>query len=83
MNPSRAEALHAAQSMLGLSLQQLWIDYVRLGGNLPPDDIQAFLDGGPDLSDHDHDVIVQALNEHFIDNHQNHPLSYADELPPV
>lgn len=82
MSPNRSEALQAARSMLGLSLQQLWLDYIRLGGSLPPADLNAFLDGGPDPGDHDHDIIVQALNEHFIDNHDDHPLSYADELAP-
>jgi hypothetical protein len=83
MDRSRAIALEAARDMLELSLPQLWLDYLGLGGNLPPAAIGAALSGRVGLGDHEHDVLVQALNEHFIDRAQNHPLAYADELPPT
>ena len=67
--------------MLGLSRYDLWIHYLGLGGSLPPATVNAILDGHSDLDEHDHDVLVQALNEHFVDRDQNHPLPYADELP--
>ena len=82
MEPFRAAALEAARDMLGLPLPQLWLDYLGLGGNLPPAAIGAALHGHVGLGDHDHDMLVQALNEHFVDRAQNHPLAYADELPP-
>jgi hypothetical protein len=82
MYPSRAIPLEAARSMLGLTVLDLWVDYFGLGGNLPPAAISAALSGRLELSDHDHDVLVQALNEAFVDRNENHPLSYADELPP-
>ena len=44
-NPSRAAALEAARDMLGLPLPQLWLDYLGLGGNLPPAAIGAALLG--------------------------------------
>ena len=81
MDLSRATALEAARDMLGLTLAQLWLDYLALGGNLPPAAIGAALSGRVGLGDHDHDLLVQALNEYFIDRAQNHPLAYADELP--
>ena len=43
MEPSRAAALEAARDMLGLPLAQLWLDYLALGGNLPPAAIGAAL----------------------------------------
>lgn len=79
--PSRAVPLEAARDMLGLSRLDLWLDYVGLGGNLSPADINAALSGQSSLSDADHDFLVQALNEHFVDRNENHPLPYADELP--
>jgi hypothetical protein len=82
MELSRAAALEAARDVLGLSLPQLWLEYLGLGGNLPPAAIGAALQGRVGLGDHDHDVLVQVLNEHFIDRSLNHPLAYADELPP-
>lgn len=80
MDGSRAIAVEAARNMLGLSLDQLWVDYFTLGGSLSPQQIKAFLSGEHTLLDHDHDLLVHALNEHFIDQDQDHPLGYADEL---
>ena len=82
MPPSSALPLEAARGMLGLSVLQLWVDYVGLGGSLRPAAVRAALSGRLPLSDHDHDVLVQALNEIFSDRGENHPLAYADELPP-
>jgi len=83
MDRSRASALEAARDVLGLSVSQLWLAYFGLGGNLQPAAISAALSGDLDLGDHDHDVLVQALNDRFSDLDQNHPLAYADELPPT
>ncbi|MBV9820395.1 MAG: hypothetical protein JOZ07_18860 [Solirubrobacterales bacterium] len=66
--------------MLELSLDELWVDYFTLGGSLLPAEIQAFLAGEHPLGDHDHDLLVQALNERFLDHDGDHPLDYADEL---
>jgi hypothetical protein len=46
-----------------------------------PEDIQSFLRGERRIADHDHDVLVQALNERFLQGGDDHPLAYADELP--
>lgn len=80
MNSTRAIPVEAARSMLDVSLDQLWIDYFALGGTLSRARIQAFLTGERPLRDHDHDLLVQALNERFIDRGEDHPLGYADEL---
>lgn len=81
MSPSRAATLQAGRQMLGLTLGELWIAYMRLGGNLAPDSINTYLRGGPEVADHDHDILAQALNEGFIDHDSDHPIAYADELP--
>jgi hypothetical protein len=82
MATTRAEPLEAARTMLRLPLTRLWLDYIGLGGNLPPTKIQAILTGRADIDDHNHDLIVQALNERFADHDNDHPMAYADELPP-
>jgi hypothetical protein len=82
MSSSRTAALEAARDLLGLSRLQLWVDYLGLGGSLPPDTINAILDGHANPDDHNYDLLVQALNENFIDRAENHPLLYADELAP-
>jgi hypothetical protein len=80
MRGSRAVAVEAARGMLDLSLHRLWIDYIGLGGSLMPGEVRAFLAGERQLSDHDHDMLVQSLNERFQDRGGDHPLDYADEL---
>ena len=81
MSPSRADTLQAGREMLGLSLGEVWIAYMRLGGNLPPYAINAYLQGGPEISDHDYNILAQALNEHFLDRENNHPIAYVEDLP--
>jgi hypothetical protein len=80
MAAPRAVAVEAARKMLNMPLAQLWIEYVGLGGTLLPVEVQFFLTGGRRIGDHDHDMLVQALNEHFLEQGENHPLAYADEL---
>jgi hypothetical protein len=79
---SRAAALEAARNMLGVSLDDLWVDYLALGGNLMPFEVDACMSGSRPIDDHDHDLIVQVLNERFMDREADHPLAYADELDP-
>jgi hypothetical protein len=40
-------------------------------------DVEAFLYGVLAPSDHDHDVIAQALNERFAELGGNHPVPYV------
>lgn len=82
MSPSRAAPLRTAQRRLDLSLQRLWLGYVSVGGSLSPSDVWAFLDGQREVSDHDHDILVQVLNEHLRASNERPLLRFADELPP-
>lgn len=65
--------------MFGLTFAELWVDYVGLGGSLPHSEIRAFMEGRRSISDYNHDLLAQALNEHFLDSGADHPLPYADE----
>lgn len=55
---------------------------MALGGNLPSDEFEALLRDGHQVDGHNYDLVVQALNEQFVERDQDHPLPYADELPP-
>lgn len=72
-------ALREARERLGVSNMDLWITYFSVGGNRDADHLVAYLegrlDGDPDPAEHDH--IVDALNELFIERGLNHPLSYG------
>lgn len=71
------QPLEAARQFLGLSLRRLWDAYFGLGGNCSPADIGSHLSGGEQLPRLEHDVLVHALNEEFLDRDLNHPLTYS------
>jgi hypothetical protein len=60
-----------------LSLRELWLRYFELGGMSTGFDVEAFLYGVLTPSDHDHDIIAQALNERFTELGGNHPVPYV------
>jgi hypothetical protein len=70
------DPLDAARQHLGLSYLNVWIDYFALGGNLTAVQLTAYLRGERDVSVVDHNVVVHALNEAFVDRGDNHPLAY-------
>jgi len=69
--------LEAARELLGLSRHRLWEAYFELGGNSSPADVGQHLSGGPQLTRLEHDVLVHALNEEFLDRDMNHPVPYS------
>lgn len=79
MDWSRNISLEAARDMLGLTVPELWLAYLGLGGNLFSAAINAALSGDQELRNHAYDLLVQALNDHFIDLDHGHPVAYADE----
>jgi hypothetical protein len=73
--------LDAARQHAGMSFQDLWIAYFALGGTARPDEVRAYLGGGP-VASMDYDILAQAINERFIDLGGNHPVPYREDLPP-
>ena len=71
--------LEAARIQAGMSFQELWIAYLALGGNAPPDVVRDYL-GGSGIQRSDYDLLAQALNERFLDQGQNHPVPYHEDL---
>ena len=68
-----------ARKKLGLSLDQLWLAYFELGGEASALELEAYFEGLYELDRLQHDVLMHALNERFVDLGQNHPMSYAFE----
>ena len=77
---SRAAAaiLEAAFSVSGLSIGQLWLDYVSLGGTRSQDELAAMVDGTTNIGRDEHDLIAVALNERLDDGGHGRPLAYWD-----
>lgn len=77
---SFGDALRAGFLSSGLSPTALWAGYFSMGGNLSQDEVLAALFNGLVLSPHDHNMVAQALNEHFIEVGRNHLVPYFDQL---
>lgn len=60
----------------GLTLEQLWYDYIALGGLQPIRGLEQHLAQPAGLTPLEHDVIAQALNERFMDLSLDHPVPY-------
>ena len=77
---ARNRVLEAARVQAGLSLNELWIAYFALGGSETAGAVRAYLGADVDPGLIDFDVLVQALNEKFMDLGGDHPVPYAEDL---
>ncbi len=73
-----AAILEAALSVSGLTVSQLWLDYVALGGSATRAELAAMVAGAGPIDRLDHDRIVSALNERLDDGGFGRPLAYWD-----
>lgn len=62
----------------GLTYQELYWRQVAVGGDAGPLELEAYLMGLLRMDPYQHDVIAQALNEHFMDLGQDHPVPYSE-----
>ena len=64
---------------LGTSALTLWIGYFAVGGNGSLTDVTSWLSGAAQLSAHDYDLLVQAVNDQFVGFGLDHPVPYSQE----
>lgn len=77
--PKKQDAtLDEARRDAGLSHGELWVRYFALGGMAVPTEVRAYLLGVRTPSEHDHEVLVHALNERFTELGRNHPVPHLD-----
>jgi hypothetical protein len=79
MNEGRLDELDAYRQDADLTHRELWMRYFELGGMSTNLQLEAFLYGALQPTDHDHDVIAHALNERFSEMGRNHPVPYAED----
>lgn len=60
----------------GMTLPELWLRYIGVGGSESANTIQEHVSGDVHLSSRQHNVLAQAINEYFIERQQNHPVAY-------
>ena len=64
---------------LGLSVPELWLGYVALGGSLTVDGVEGYLAGTAEIGHQDYDILAVALNEALIDAGLNGTVPYAED----
>ena len=74
-----AAALETARLDLNLSIPDLWVSCLALGGLLNEVELGDALLGQEPFSALEYDIVAQALNEVYMDAGGNHRVSYADE----
>lgn len=62
-----------------LSHAALWIRFFELGGMSSPLEVEAYLHDALEPTAHEHDVLVHALNERFMDLGDSQALPYAED----
>lgn len=75
--------LYDGAQLSGMSIPELWLRYVEVGGNAETIELEAYVVGLLQPDDYQHNMIAQAVNEHFIEQGQDHPVGYRniDALP--
>jgi len=73
-------SLRTGFSLSDMELSELWIACMGLGGSFSKQRLEEGLRGTHTFSRQDHDVVAQALNDHFTERGQDHPVAYHDEL---
>ncbi len=74
----RGSSLEAFRRELILTRVELWVHYVGLGGMARMGEVASYLAGEAQLGRLEHNTIVQALNERFMELGGDHPVPYID-----
>lgn len=71
-------SLSEGWDLSGLTLTELWLRYLAIGGTASPARLAAYAHGLLRPDSYQHNMIAQAINEHFIDRGEDHPVSYQN-----
>lgn len=77
--PRWHDRLEAGRLLASLSVSQLWWNYFSIGGSSSLDLVTGVLAGLEPLTALEYDLYAQALNDHFTEAGQNHPVPFSDE----
>ena len=78
--PLLHDILEAGRTQAGFQVEELWTQYLALGGNEPIDRLRAFLEGSSVPSRQDYDLLAHCLNERLRDLGTDNPVPYGDDL---
>jgi hypothetical protein len=79
--PGPGFSLSDGWDLSGLTLTELWLGYLAVGGTASPARVAAWARSRLRPDSHQHNMIAQAINEHFTDLGEDHPVSLDIPLP--
>jgi len=59
-----------------MSWHELWLRSVSVGGTAGELELEGYVLGLLTPDAYDHDLIAQAINEHFLERGEDHPVAY-------
>ncbi|HEX8078734.1 MAG TPA: hypothetical protein VF557_00840 [Jatrophihabitans sp.] len=71
-------SLRDGMDLSGMSVNELWLRQVAVGGTAGSLETEAYVFGLLTADRYQYDVLAQALNEHFLERGQAHPVGYWD-----
>ena len=81
--PENGFTLRDGIDLARITDEDLWIRYIGVGGSGSRAELmQSVADDSPG-DPHEHNLIAQAINEHFIDGGGDHPVAYRDISGPA
>lgn len=78
--PDRTTVLRSGVAVSGLHLDDLWTNCIALDGSLSLTDLREGLEGRHAFTDHQYNVVAQALNDRLVDLDLDHLVPYADDV---
>ena len=80
MSTASATAIHAGRQNAGWTITELWVAAIGIGGGFSWADIERIDGDTQDATPLEHDILASALNDHFTDLGQDHPVTYWNDL---
>jgi hypothetical protein len=68
--------LQEGLDLSGMTFHELWLRQISVGGSSSAEEVEAYVLGLLRSDAYHHDVIAQAINEHFLELGQDHPVQY-------
>ncbi len=69
--------LERARVIAEMTGRELWLRYLGLGGDATPKDVDAYLAGRLEPTRREYNILVDALNERFMELGFRSPVQYA------
>ena len=80
MTEHGALSLEDGLSRSGMSFDELWMRQLAVGGTAGRLEVEAYVLGLLEADPFQHDLLAQAINEHFIERGLDHPVAYSDTV---